>query len=64
MEERTRKNAVLVEETSSVEPVPIVHSSSGEKKLRRAEKAQRILERKDPAYRAWHDEEMNEGARE
>ena len=42
---------------SSPSPSSTDSSSSGEKKLRRVKKKQRILERKDPAYRAWRDEE-------
>ena len=42
---------------SSPSPSSTDSSSSDERKLKRVERAQRILERKDPAYRAWRDEE-------
>ena len=42
---------------SSPSPSSTDSSSSGARKLRRVEKAQKILERMDPAYRAWRDEE-------
>ena len=38
-------------------PSPSSTDSSGARKLRRLEKARKILERKDPAYRAWREEE-------
>ena len=42
---------------SSPSPSSTDSSSSRARKLRRVEKARTILERKDPAYRAWRDEE-------
>ena len=42
---------------SSPSPSSTDSSSSDERKMKRVERAQRILERKHPAYGAWRDEE-------
>ena len=52
------KNAALLEKTDRSSPSSSSDSSSsGARIQRRVKKAQKVLERRDPAYRAWRDEE-------
>ena len=48
---------------SSPSPSSTDSSSSGARSQRRVKKAQKVLERRDPAYRAWRDEERRERER-